>query len=112
MALSDRNVVMKARQIEDAVSPTQVYNEPNTLFTANFVSEINRISAQIKNGQTSTELRQLPAGGKPVGEAIRCIRLEAKRYKGEGDNLMPPIGACIPPSVSASALRFFLKDRE
>ena len=43
MALADRIIVMNAGQIEDSGSPTQVYNQPTTLFTANFMGEINQI---------------------------------------------------------------------
>ncbi len=89
MALADRIVVMNAGQIEDAGSPRQVYNQPATLFTANFMGEINQIPAQITNGQASTELGQLPATGIPNGEAILCIRPEALCDEGKGLDLMP-----------------------
>ena len=82
MALSDRNVVMKARQIEDAVSPTQVYNEPNTLFTGDSVSETTGF-AQIKNGQTLTNYANCPQGANPW-RSYTLHSTGGKAFKGEG----------------------------
>ena len=76
MAIADKIVVMNAGQIEDIGQPSQVYNLPATLFTADFMGEMNQIPAQIKKGKASTSLGILPAPDMPDGVATLCIRPE------------------------------------
>jgi spermidine/putrescine transport system ATP-binding protein len=84
MAIADRIVVMNAGQIEDAGPPARVYLEPATLFTADFMGEMNHITAQITDGVAQTPLVGLPAAGQPPGAATVCIRPEALREGSEG----------------------------
>jgi spermidine/putrescine transport system ATP-binding protein len=87
MAIADRIVVMNSGQIEDAGPPSQVYNQPATLFTADFMGEMNHIPAQIKKGKASTNLGTLPAQGMPDGAATLCIRPETIHADGRGLSL-------------------------
>jgi len=51
LALSDRIAVMNSGRIEQTGSPFEIYNEPQTLFVADFVGMSNRIYGRIlKNG--------------------------------------------------------------
>lgn len=87
MAIADKIVVMNAGQIEDIGQPSQVYNLPATLFTADFMGEMNQIPAQIKKGKASTSLGILPASDMPDGVATLCIRPESIYANGTGLSL-------------------------
>ncbi len=50
LAMADRIVVMNHGVIEQVGSPTQVYREPETLFVADFIGEMNQIDASIGAG--------------------------------------------------------------
>ncbi|MBU2357665.1 MAG: ABC transporter ATP-binding protein [Alphaproteobacteria bacterium] len=45
MAIADRIVVMNHGRVEDFGTPEQIYLHPKTLFTANFMGDMNRIPA-------------------------------------------------------------------
>ncbi len=47
LALSDRIAVMNSGRIEQTGSPYEIYNEPQTLFVADFVGMSNRINGRI-----------------------------------------------------------------
>ncbi len=87
MAIADRIVVMNSGQIEDVGPPSQVYNQPATLFTADFMGEMNHIPAQINKGKASTNLGTLPAQDMPDGAATLCIRPETIHADGTGLSL-------------------------
>jgi spermidine/putrescine transport system ATP-binding protein len=87
MAIADRIIVMNSGQIEDAGPPSQVYNQPATLFTADFMGEMNHIPAQIKKGKASTNLGTFPAQDMPDGAATLCIRPETIHADGRGLSL-------------------------
>lgn len=87
MAIADRIVVMNAGRIEDAGSPLRVYSEPATLFSANFMGEMNHIPAQVATNGAETVLGALPASDLPLGPATLCIRPESLRHDGIGITL-------------------------
>ena len=68
MAIADRIVVMNAGRIEDAGPPAEVYLRPKTLFSANFMGEVNRIA--VTDGQS-------PLGQLVPGTGTLLIRPEA-----------------------------------
>ncbi len=61
MAIADRIVVMNHGKVEDAGPPEDVYLRPKTLFAANFMGDLNRLSA---------------AQPARVGDYIECVRPE------------------------------------
>lgn len=52
LAISDRIAVMNGGVIEQVGTPQEIYNNPATLFVANFIGTSNRIKAQITPGKT------------------------------------------------------------
>ena len=74
MALADRVVVMNHGQIEDTGPPARIYLAPATLFTANFMGEVNLIPAK----QSATGL-QTPLGLLPITapSGTLCLRPES-----------------------------------
>ncbi len=47
MALSDRIAVMNEGQVEQIASPREIYDQPETLFVANFIGTANLVDAEI-----------------------------------------------------------------
>ena len=79
MAIADRIVVMNAGRIEDQGPPARIYRAPATLFTADFMGEMNHIPAQFDAGSARSALGVLPADGQDGLAAVICIRPEAFR---------------------------------
>ncbi len=82
MAVADRIVVMNAGRIEHCGTPEEVYMRPATLFTANFMGEVNRIPVTRGDGAgVSSPLGPLalptPARG------VLCLRPEAVGLSGD-----------------------------
>jgi putative spermidine/putrescine transport system ATP-binding protein len=53
LSLSDRVVVMNNGKIEQVGTPFQIYNFPETQFTAQFVGTLNTISAEVRDAASS-----------------------------------------------------------
>lgn len=62
MAIADRIVVMNAGEIEDIGAPARIYNDPRTVFTAQFLGEINVIDGVGDNTRIKTALGPIPHG--------------------------------------------------
>jgi iron(III) transport system ATP-binding protein len=99
MALADRIVLLQAGQIAQDGTPTALYNEPATLFAAEFMGSNNRLEGRLMekaNGRATIEvLGELLTGvartRSGVGEkAVGIIRLERMRCAREpGPNRLP-----------------------
>ena len=88
MAISDRIVVMNAGRIEDAGSPARVYAEPATLFTADFMGEMNHIPCTLTGTRADTPFGVVPCT-LPPGRGMACLRPEALRT-GDGALVLGP----------------------
>jgi spermidine/putrescine transport system ATP-binding protein len=77
MAIADRIVVMNAGRIEDAGPPDRIYRRPATLFTADFMGEMNHIPARAVVGGVETPLGRLPLESPREGPVTLCLRPEA-----------------------------------
>ena len=74
MAIADRIVVMNAGRIEDQGRPEDVYLRPKTLFSANFMGDINRLPNHLAKASGTTAACVRPeniglAGEIALGEA-------------------------------------------
>lgn len=77
MAIADRIVVMNAGRIEDEGTPARVYQSPASLFTADFMGEMNHIPVSVHQSGTDTPFGRLSIKIDHVGPAVACIRPEA-----------------------------------
>lgn len=77
MAIADRIVVMNAGRIEDAGPPDRIYRKPATLFTADFMGEMNHIPANARAGGIETPFGLLPLVAPAQGPVTVCLRPEA-----------------------------------
>ncbi len=87
MAISDRIILMNAGRIEDVGTPSRVYREPATIFTAGFMGEMNNIEVRIVNSRVETLLGLTDSFDLPDGVGKLCVRPEALRIDGKGHSL-------------------------
>jgi iron(III) transport system ATP-binding protein len=100
MAMSDRILLLNGGVIEQQGTPQEMYNVPNTLFTADFMGSNNRISgrvAELRNGSAllageGWHLWGRARSSAKSGEAgTGMIRLERVRVaEGPGENRIQP----------------------
>ncbi|WXG44708.1 MAG: ABC transporter ATP-binding protein [Promethearchaeati archaeon SRVP18_Atabeyarchaeia-1] len=62
MSVADRIIIMKKGQVVEVGAPDQLYFEPNTLFTANFLGEANFIECKIAETEDNTVTLRLRSG--------------------------------------------------
>jgi spermidine/putrescine ABC transporter ATP-binding subunit len=53
MALSDRIALLRAGNLEQVANPREIYANPATAYTAQFIGQTNLLRAQIRNGQAT-----------------------------------------------------------
>ena len=90
MAISDKVVLMKDGRIQQVGSPSDLYNEPSSLFVADFIGKSNFLPAEVLSrdgGEAGVTIlgeryglsRPGKAFGKLTGRATAVIRPEAVR---------------------------------
>ncbi|OOY11932.1 spermidine/putrescine ABC transporter ATP-binding protein [Thioclava marina] len=79
MAIADRIVVMNRGHIEHFGTPEDVYLRPRTLFSADFMGEMNRIPVRRDGGNSVSPLGPLPLD---LGEGLLCLRPENIGFEG------------------------------
>ena len=67
MSTADRIAIMNAGRVEQFDSPTASYNTPRTLFVADFVGRMNRVTAQVT--RSSVDKLELGFGHSMTGHA-------------------------------------------
>ena len=86
MTMSDRIAVMRAGEIEQIGTPSEIYNTPATRFVADFIGESNILEATaLATGDDGTCTYATPMGqvmgmgsGVPTGQTVYlCVRPEA-----------------------------------
>ncbi len=87
MAIADRIIVMNAGRVEDVGPPARIYREPATLFTADFMGEMNHIDVRIINSKVETVLGLTDSLDLPDGVGKLCVRPEALSIDGNGRSL-------------------------
>src|SRR5690606_18257955 len=107
MTLADRIVVMRNGEIEQLGTPDEVYNEPATMFVANFIGApaMNFLSATVSGGYARLAEGQVSlgdlSGSIPDGAAVKLgIRPEHFLEKPQADctitgtvQVVEPLGA-------------------
>jgi putative spermidine/putrescine transport system ATP-binding protein len=74
MSTADRIAIMNAGRVEQYDSPTASYNTPRTLFVADFVGRMNRVTAQVTG--SSADKLELGFGHSMSGHAAPREELE------------------------------------
>lgn len=107
LAMADRIVVINHGAIEQIGTPTEIYTNPETLFVADFIGEMNQFNAtavaenQLQIGNTGFTCRQHQfTAGTDVVAAIRP------------DNIVPHDLAFLPAQDDLNCQRVTLEDME
>jgi len=82
LTMADRIVVMNQGVIEQVGTPTEIYREPDTLFVADFIGEMNQVEGSVKSSNHVT---------------IGGIRLESRHHNLAADE--PAIIAIRPEDI-------------
>jgi putative spermidine/putrescine transport system ATP-binding protein len=79
LAIADRVGVMRAGQLEQLASPTEVYSRPATAFVAEFVGLSNRLAGVVTGSVVTVRGHDLPLvdSSTPAGPVIAIVRPEA-----------------------------------
>ena len=88
MTLSDKIVVMNAGRIEQAGTPFEIYENPESRFTAGFLGKANffegrvqKVAEGLAELATETGIISIPASGAKIGEkALYVVRPEKIRF--------------------------------
>ena len=75
MALSDRIALLRDGALEQVASPREIYAQPATAYTAQFIGQTNLLRGEILDGVVRCGALQWPADG-PSGAAIFSLRPE------------------------------------
>jgi spermidine/putrescine transport system ATP-binding protein len=96
LTMSDRMAVMSGGRVEQLGTPHEVYEEPRTVFVADFLGVSNLMAATARGGGEvdagGTALRCARGDSGAVGEVRITIRPERVRIEGpasEGENRVP-----------------------
>jgi ABC-type Fe3+/spermidine/putrescine transport system ATPase subunit len=87
MALSDRIALLRDGALEQVASPREIYAQPATAYTAQFIGQTNLLRGEILDGVVRCGALQWPTDG-PSGAAIFSLRPEAIRLA--SDAVAPP----------------------
>jgi putative spermidine/putrescine transport system ATP-binding protein len=97
LAIADRVGVMRAGQLEQLGSPTEIYSRPATPFVAEFVGLTNRIAGVVSHGEVEVRGTRLPLVQSSVisGPAIALVRPEAVSLAAENADVAGPLSGTV-----------------
>ncbi len=115
LSMSDLVCVMNAGRIEQMAPPQEVYDQPASLFVADFVGKTNRISGTVEAGGAALRLadgRAITVIGEAPGAATAVLRPEAIHLtRGEsGDGFTGTVthriflGNCVEYAIAVDGL--------
>lgn len=85
MALSDRIALLRDGALEQIASPREIYAQPATAYTAQFIGQTNLLHATIRNGIALCGELRWPSP-EPEGRALFSLRPEAIRLASESQS--------------------------
>jgi putative spermidine/putrescine transport system ATP-binding protein len=91
LSISDQIVVMNAGQIEQIATPQQIYDNPRTLFTAQFIGKMNFINGKADGSTVNVKRLQFPNTQKLQGEVTVAVRPEDISLADSNDGLSATI---------------------
>ena len=78
MALSDRIALLRDGALEQVASPREIYSQPATSYTAQFIGQTNLLRAEVRSGTATCGALRWPAPASD-GTALFSLRPEAIR---------------------------------
>ena len=73
LEVADRVVVMHKGRIEQAGTPTEILDQPQTVFVNEFVGDVNSLAGVIENGHARIGSLRIPAAGQASGTRVRAL---------------------------------------
>jgi putative spermidine/putrescine transport system ATP-binding protein len=83
LSISDRIVVMNQGNIEQIASPQEIYDDPNSLFVAQFIGKMNFLKGVVAADQVMVGQLAFPNSNHLSGNVIVAIRPEDVNVHGE-----------------------------
>jgi putative spermidine/putrescine transport system ATP-binding protein len=83
LSISDRIVVMNQGRVEQIASPQEIYDEPGTLFVAQFIGKMNFLKGVAEAGQVRLDHMLFPNPNKLSGHVNLAVRPEDVILNGE-----------------------------
>jgi putative spermidine/putrescine transport system ATP-binding protein len=108
MSMSDRIAVMSQGAIHQFAAPSQIYDQPETLFVSTFVGTCNLLPARLLGRETPDYVMQVPGGGrlrvaspmtvKPDDNLLLAVRPENLRIQTQpsAHSLPSTVEMCLP----------------
>jgi putative spermidine/putrescine transport system ATP-binding protein len=108
MSMSDRIAVMSQGAIHQFAAPSQIYDQPETLFVSTFVGTCNLLPVKLMGRETSDYVMQVPGGGRlrvssplsvqPDDNMLLAIRPENLRIQPQpsAHSLPSTVEMCLP----------------
>jgi spermidine/putrescine transport system ATP-binding protein len=85
MALSDRIALLRNGELEQIASPREIYEQPASAYTAQFIGQTNILKAEVRDGQARWAALCWPAN-LPDGPRLFSLRPEAIRLTSENSS--------------------------
>jgi len=76
LSISDRIVVMNAGEIEQIGTPKEIYDQPSSLFVAEFIGKMNFLSGLAEGSHVKIGSLQFPTIEQLYGPITACVRPE------------------------------------
>ncbi len=73
LEVADRVVVMHKGRIEQAGTPTQILDQPETVFVNEFVGDVNTLRGVVQDGHAQIGSLRIPADGHANGTQVRAL---------------------------------------
>lgn len=86
MTLSDRIALLRNGSLEQIASPRDIYERPETVYTAQFIGQTNILRGHVRNGQVLCGSLAWPSPA-PDGPALFSLRPEAIRLASESTSV-------------------------
>jgi putative spermidine/putrescine transport system ATP-binding protein len=116
LSISDRIVVMNKGKIEQIATPQEIYDQPNTLFVAQFIGKMNFLKGVAQGEKLRMDQLEFPNDQNLSGEVVVAVRPEDVVIQNEGAGLSGTIKqimilghyAEITVEVANSTIKAFL----
>jgi sulfate/thiosulfate transport system ATP-binding protein len=100
LALADRVAIMTQGRIEQAGTPTEVYEDPRTPFVYDFLGRTNAFDCRVQGSYVQLGDKRFPAEDLPDGPAVAFVRphdvlLQRANFKGESADATLPGAATV-----------------
>jgi putative spermidine/putrescine transport system ATP-binding protein len=107
LAMADRVGVMNRGRLEQLDVPQALYSSPVSAFVADFVGLMNRIDAEVSDGQTSVLGRRLPTleGSIASGRGLALVRPEQVRVTPDEAGTAQVLAVSFQGAISRARIR-------